>query len=76
MPVSTPAAPSATPPLPLKDFAPKTLRLKQAVARYGVGRTTMWALAARGVLHPVRVSKRVTLWRVDELDAYFTGNAA
>lgn len=49
----------------------KTLRGKQAHAIYGVSTTTLYRLAAKGLLNPVKVGTRCTLWPVDQLDALF-----
>ena len=64
-------SPGANPPA-----APVMMRAKQILPRYGIGRTYLWELAQLGHLTPVRVSPRVTLWNVAELDAYFSGRKA
>ncbi|WP_396271349.1 helix-turn-helix transcriptional regulator [Ideonella sp.] len=49
----------------------KSLRVKEARAIYGVSVPTLYRLAARGLLSPVKVGTRCTLWPVEQLDALF-----
>jgi len=42
-----------------------------SVAKYlAMGKSTIWYLSKRGVLHPIKLSPRVTVWKQSDLDAF------
>jgi predicted DNA-binding transcriptional regulator AlpA len=53
--------------------ARRMLRANEAAERYSVGESSLWRWAREGRLHPVRHGTHLTLWSVDELEAYFSG---
>lgn len=51
-------------------------RVKDLAKRLGIGRSTAWRWAREGKLpEPVRLGRRVTVWRKEDVEA-FLGQAA
>jgi len=46
------------------------LRPKEASKYLGVGLSTLWAYAKQGKLNPIKLSKRVTIFKRSDLDNY------
>jgi predicted DNA-binding transcriptional regulator AlpA len=46
------------------------LRAKEAAQMLGIGKSTLWAYSKEGKLNPVRLSKRITVWRLSEIQAF------
>ena len=53
---------------------PKRLRAKQIVQLYGVGLSTVWNYAKEGKITPIKVTNRVTVFDVEEVEKLFSGN--
>jgi excisionase family DNA binding protein len=51
----------------------RALTTEQVVARYGIGRTTIWKYAKDGRLTPHKVGPRLVRYDADQLDALFGG---
>lgn len=49
---------------------PKNLRAKEASEYLGVGLSTIWLYAKQGKLNPIKLSKRVTIFKRSELDEF------
>jgi len=42
-----------------------------SVAEYlAIGKSTVWFLSKKGLLHPIKLSERVTVWKQSDLDAF------
>ena len=42
-----------------------------SVSEYlAMGKSSIWALSAKGLLHPIKLSERVTVWKQSDLDAF------
>jgi len=48
-----------------------SLRAKGVSKRYGIGLSTVWYLAKEGKITPIKVTPRVTVFSVKELDKLF-----
>lgn len=55
---------------------PRAMRARQVKAAYGIGKKILYTKVREGLLHPVRVTSRCTLYQVAELDAIFCGATA
>lgn len=51
----------------------KMLRARQVADVYAIGLSSVWALAKQGKLKVYRPSKGTSLFKIDELNAYFLG---
>lgn len=51
----------------------KMLRARQVADVYAVGLSSVWALVKAGKLKVYRPSKGTSLFKIDELNAYFLG---
>jgi len=49
----------------------RMVRAKQAAVMFSIGESTLWLFAKQGKLNPIKVSARVTLWPVDQLESFF-----
>ncbi|MDH4943523.1 helix-turn-helix domain-containing protein [Sulfurimonas sp. C5] len=49
----------------------KYIRAKEVAQYLGIGLSTVWLYAKQGKLHPKKISDRVTVFEVSELDALF-----
>ncbi|KAB7884910.1 DNA-binding protein [Poseidonibacter ostreae] len=56
-----------------EDIIKEKLRAKTIAYRYEVGLSTVWLYAKQGKLTPIKISKRVTLFDIDEVSAFFNG---
>lgn len=53
---------------------PRRLRAKEIASQNSVTITTVWNYAKDGLLTPIKISPRVTLFDTDEVEALFSGN--
>ena len=44
------------------------LRSKDAAALLGISQSTLWRWSKNGLLHPIRIGQRVTVWKRSELE--------
>lgn len=49
----------------------KSIRAKGASNRYSVGLSTVWLYVKQGKITANKISPRVTVFSIDELDAFF-----
>lgn len=49
----------------------KTLRAKEVATQYGIGLSTVWYYSKQGLITPIKVSQRVTVFCTKELDNFF-----
>ena len=56
-------------------LVPKYLRVKHITELYPIGKSTIWALAKKGILHPIKASVGVTVFERSELEAFFNGKS-
>jgi len=49
---------------------PQNLRAKEASKYLGIGLSTLWLYAKQGKLSPIKLSKRVTIFKKIELDEF------
>ena len=49
---------------------PQNLRAKEASKYLGIGLSTLWLYAKQGKLNPIKLSKRVTIFKKAELDNF------
>jgi predicted DNA-binding transcriptional regulator AlpA len=54
----------------------KLVRVKDVMGILGVSRSQVWKLTKDGDLNPVRLSPRVTAWRLADVEAYIASKAA
>jgi len=59
----------------MEELKQEVLRAKQAAKLYGVGLSTMWSYAKQGLITPVKITDRVTIFRKTELDKFFKVSA-
>lgn len=52
------------------------LRVKDIAELYSVAISTVWLYAKEGKLTPIKVSSRVTVFDVNEVESFFNGNVA
>jgi len=50
----------------------KYIRAKEVAKVYGIGLSTVWFYAKRGLLHPKKITPRVTVFSVEELEKFFS----
>jgi len=50
------------------DARKKYLRAKEVAEYIGVGLSTVWLYASNGTLTPKKISSRVTVFSIDEID--------
>jgi len=55
----------------MKKTETVTLRAKEVAKRYGIGLSTVWYLAREGEITSIKVSPRVTVFNIKELDKFF-----
>lgn len=49
----------------------KMLRAKEVSSFYGIGKSTVWHYVKQGLINSYKVSEKVTLFKVEELDKFF-----
>lgn len=49
----------------------KMLRAKEVATQYGIGLSTVWYYSKQRLITPIKVSEKVTLFSVSELDEFF-----
>jgi predicted DNA-binding transcriptional regulator AlpA len=49
----------------------KKLRAKDVARVYGIGLSTVWHYVKQGLLSPIKISERVTVFDIKELDKFF-----
>ncbi len=54
----------------------KGFRAKETSIYMGIGLSTVWLYAKQGMLTPMKISKRVTIFNKDEIDALLNGSKA
>ncbi len=52
----------------------KYLRAKEVANTYGIGLSTVWLYAKEGRITPKKISERVTVFSVQELDELFNAD--
>jgi len=55
---------------------PKRLRAKEIAQQNSVTITTVWNYSKRGLLTPIKISDRVTLFDAKEVEALFSGKVS
>lgn len=62
----------------MKQQEPKLKRAKDSASHLAMGVSTLWRKSKEepDFPQPIRLSERVTVWRVDDLDAYIERKAA
>lgn len=58
------------------EMKKQKLRVKDISELYSVGVSTVWLYAKEGKLTPIKVSSRVTVFDVNEVESFFNGNVA
>lgn len=53
---------------------PKWVRPKVAAKYGGVSIASIWNYAKQGLLHPIKVTRGVTVFDRDEIEAFFSGS--
>ena len=53
----------------------KYMRPKEVAAYMGIGMTTVWRYAKEGKLNPRKISPRVTVFNIDEIENLINGMA-
>ncbi|SFV71595.1 hypothetical protein MNB_SV-13-1489 [hydrothermal vent metagenome] len=48
----------------------KLFRVKEVAEYLAIGKSTAWYLSKKGLLHPIKLSERVTVWKQSDLDAF------
>ena len=48
----------------------ENMRAKEVAKYIGIGLSTVWAYSAMGLLKPIKLSPRVTVFRRSEIDAF------
>lgn len=49
----------------------KYYRAKEVAELLGIGLSTVWLYASQGRLHPIKLSSRVTVFSLDEINSLF-----
>lgn len=49
----------------------RMLRAKEVAANYGIGLSTVWYFSKQKLITPIKVSEKVTVFNVKELDEFF-----
>lgn len=52
----------------------KKLRAKEVAKIYGIGVSTVWHYAKLGLITPIKITYKVTVFDVKELDLFFNVN--
>ncbi len=55
----------------MQELKQEVLRAKQAAKLYGVGLSSIWKYAKDGLITPLHVTPRVTVFKKSELDKFF-----
>ncbi len=50
------------------------IRPKEARAYLGISESTLWLWVKKGYLHPTKITNRVTVFNIDELDKVLDGS--
>lgn len=57
-------------------MTPVTLRIKELSERFNIPVSTIWALTRQGKFpQPLRPTKRLTLWKVEEVENWLSASA-
>lgn len=51
----------------------KKMRAKDVAYTYGIGLSTVWHYVKEGLLIPYKISPRVTVFDVEEVEKFFSG---
>lgn len=54
---------------------PKRMRIKQICEENSVGESTVWRYAKQGLLTPIRITKGMTVFDRQEVEAFFSGKS-
>lgn len=57
-----------------ENKTPKYLRAKKLAEHLGIGLSTVWLYAKQGKIKPIRLSERVTVFEVDEVEKALFGS--
>ena len=52
----------------------RMLRAKEVAKVYGIGLSTVWHYAKLGLITPIKITHKVTVFDVKELDLFFNAN--
>lgn len=52
----------------------KYLRAKEVAEYLGIGMSTVWLYAKQGKLNPKKISSRVTVFNIDNIEAFIESN--
>lgn len=51
---------------------PRMLRANEIATLYGISKATLWRLVKQGKLKTIKPTANITLFKADEVDAFFT----
>ena len=51
------------------------MRVKGVAQYMGMSVSSVWLFSKRGELNPIKLSDRVTVWRLSDIDAFITSRA-
>jgi prophage regulatory protein len=50
---------------------PQFLRANQVALMLSIGKSTVWSYSKKGILPtPIKLSEKVTVWRLEDIEAY------
>ena len=52
------------------ELSTELLDVRQVAERLHVSERTVWRLSKMGILHPVRIGRRIVRWRRDDITCY------
>jgi predicted DNA-binding transcriptional regulator AlpA len=52
---------------------PQRIRAKQIALENSIGESTVWNYAKQGLLTPIKITKGMTVFNRDEVEAFFNG---
>lgn len=54
----------------IEPQTPQNLRPREASNYLGIGESTLWLYAKQGKINPIKLSKRVTIFKKSDLDEF------
>ncbi len=54
---------------------PKKMRATHIAKENSIGLSTVWHYAKQGLLNPIRITKGITVFNRDEVEAFFSGKS-
>ena len=57
----------------IENITPKFMRVKQIAEHFSIGKSTVWLYAKQGKITPKKISDRVTLFEVAEVEKALIG---